>query len=73
MCFIGLAVREEVLLHRPGLRVIFMSGYADTAVVQDGDSMPCAAFLQKPFSSEMLLHKIVKDLMRRDGTTRVGS
>ena len=50
-----------------------MSGYADTAVVQDGDSMPCAAFLQKPFSSEMLLHKIVKDLMRRDGTTRVGS
>jgi FixJ family two-component response regulator len=58
MCFIGLAVREEVLLHRPGLRVIFMSGYADTAVVHDGDSMPRAAFLLKPFSSEMLLHKI---------------
>lgn len=54
----GLAVREAMLLHRPGLRVIFMSGYPDTAVIQDGDSMPRVAFLQKPFSSETLLHKI---------------
>jgi len=51
MYFIGLAVREEVLLQRPGLRVIFMSGYADTQLYKTVIQCMCS-IPQKPFSSE---------------------
>jgi two-component system cell cycle sensor histidine kinase/response regulator CckA len=38
----------------PGLKVIFMSGYADDGVVEQARATPRASFLQKPFFIEHL-------------------
>jgi CheY-like chemotaxis protein len=43
---------------RPGLKVIYMSGYTDEAIVQHGVLQPGIAFLHKPFTSEALGRKI---------------
>jgi signal transduction histidine kinase/CheY-like chemotaxis protein len=49
----GMGGREMVarlLERRPGLRVIYISGYTDEAVLQHGVLTPGTAFLEKPFS-----------------------
>ncbi len=43
---------------RPEVKVLFMSGYTDTAVVSQGWLEPGTAFLQKPFTQEILVDKI---------------
>ena len=43
---------------RPGIRVIFMSGYANAAADHNGQLPPNRAFLPKPFSFESLLRKV---------------
>ncbi len=40
---------------RPGLRVLYMSGYTDDAIVGQGVLAPDTALLDKPFSSEALI------------------
>jgi CheY-like chemotaxis protein len=44
-------------LHR-GLRVLFMSGYADEAIAKRGMVVEAAAFLQKPFTPLALAQKV---------------
>ncbi len=51
-----MAARIEVA--RPGLRVLYMSGYTDDAVVKHGVLGGQMAFLQKPFTPASLLHKV---------------
>ena len=48
----------EQLRQRPAIRVLYMSGYADNAVVRNGFLAEGEAFLQKPFSRELLLQKV---------------
>ena len=43
---------------RPALKVIYMSGYTEEAIVQQGVLNPGIAFLHKPFTSETLGRKI---------------
>jgi CheY-like chemotaxis protein len=43
---------------RPGIRVLFISGYTDDAMLRLGVSNRNEAFLQKPFGSEALLRKV---------------
>jgi PAS domain S-box-containing protein len=57
----GLSGREmvgRIRLKRPEVRVLFMSGYTDDAIMQRGVSEPGTAFLQKPFSGEGLARKV---------------
>jgi PAS domain S-box-containing protein len=54
----GREVSEELRLHRPHLKVLFMSGYNDDAVVRHGVVDSPAAFLQKPFDARTLATKM---------------
>ncbi len=47
---------------RPALKVIYMSGYTEEAIVQHGVLNPGIAFLHKPFTSDTLMQKICEVL-----------
>ena len=54
----GPELTRRLIERRPDLRVIYMSGYIEEAIVQHGALNPGIAFLQEPFSSEALARKI---------------
>jgi PAS domain S-box-containing protein len=54
----GREIAERLLRMRPDMKVLYVSGYADDAIVQHGVLMAGAAFLQKPFTTEALARKI---------------
>ena len=47
-----------VRLQRPDLRVIFMSGYTEDAVLRQSAMEPGALFLDKPFTFDTLIRKV---------------
>jgi PAS domain S-box-containing protein len=49
---------------RPGLKVIYMSGYTENAIVHHGVLKPGVAFIHKPFTSDTLSRKIREVLDR---------
>ena len=62
----GGELAARVALIRPGLRVLFMSGYTDNSI--DPSISRSGAFLQKPFTLEQLLGAVrsALELRRRD-------
>jgi len=54
----GLELASRVVALRPEIRVLYMSGYTDEAVVRDGLVADDVDFLQKPFTLEELAAKI---------------
>lgn len=54
----GREVAEELQRQRPGLKVLFMSGYMDDAVMRHGVLMAEMDFLSKPFSRSTLASKV---------------
>ena len=54
----GRGIARRLAADRPSLRVIYMSGYTDDAIVHRGVLEPGRALLQKPFSARQLLTKI---------------
>jgi two-component system cell cycle sensor histidine kinase/response regulator CckA len=50
----GGELARRLLVIRPGMRVVFMSGYSDEAIDTNGILTPGAIFLQKPFTVEEL-------------------
>jgi two-component system cell cycle sensor histidine kinase/response regulator CckA len=54
----GRELADKVAAVRPGVRVLFMSGYTDDAVVRHGVLQEGIAFLQKPFTPDTLARKV---------------
>ncbi len=54
----GREVADRLFVTRSDLRVLFMSGYTENAIVHHGVLHPGTAFLQKPFSPESLARKV---------------
>jgi two-component system, cell cycle sensor histidine kinase and response regulator CckA len=54
----GRVLAERLELVAPHLRVLFMSGYSDEAVVRHGQLTAGAAFLEKPFTERALARKV---------------
>jgi PAS domain S-box-containing protein len=53
----GRELAERLATVRPAMKILFMSGYSDHALVHD-DVTPNAAFLQKPFTPEVLARRV---------------
>jgi len=54
----GRALADQLLRSRPGLKVLYMSGYTYSAVAEHGVLEPGTYLLQKPFTEEGLLQKV---------------
>jgi two-component system cell cycle sensor histidine kinase/response regulator CckA len=49
---------DQLLSTRPELKVLYISGYTNDEVTRRGVSQSDAAFIQKPFTSEVLMQKV---------------
>ncbi len=58
----GQEMARRVVERKPEIKVLFMSGYPDNALFQDGILTDGINFLQKPFSAGLLRRK-VKDIL----------
>lgn len=54
----GPELTRQLMKQRPGLKVIYMSGYNEEAILRHGIAHSSVAFLQKPFTSEALGRKL---------------
>jgi CheY-like chemotaxis protein len=55
---LGKEVAEKVAALRPGIRVLYMSGYARPVLAEQGTLDPTVALVSKPFSEDALLAAI---------------
>ena len=62
----GRALAESLTPRRPAMKVLFMSGYTDQAVVASGLLSGECHFIQKPFTPAALSRK-VRELLEGDG------
>jgi len=54
----GHELAKRITARRPGIRVLFMSGYAEDIVSQGGVLKSGVAFLQKPFTPKVLRQRV---------------
>jgi CheY-like chemotaxis protein len=59
----GRDLAEHLSKRRPSLKMLFMSGYTENAVLRRGLEDDCAAYLQKPFALQTLTDK-VREVLR---------
>ena len=58
----GRELARRLAAERPRMRVLYMSGYTDDAIVQHGTVDPSIAFLPKPLTPDTLLGKVRETL-----------
>jgi len=54
----GIELHRRLCIDHPELPVLFMSGYTDRSILEDGVLAPGIPFIQKPFSPEQLVRKV---------------
>jgi CheY-like chemotaxis protein len=54
----GRELAEQLLPLRPGMRLLYASGYTEDAIILHGVSSLETAFLEKPFTPDVLLRKV---------------
>ncbi len=54
----GIELARQLAAGRPGLRILYLSGYTDDLVERQGLLQPGRGFLQKPFTPDTLLRKM---------------
>jgi two-component system cell cycle sensor histidine kinase/response regulator CckA len=54
----GRQLAERLLLVRPDMKVLYMSGYTDDALMRHGIFYSALAFIQKPITPEALVRKV---------------
>jgi DNA-binding response OmpR family regulator len=57
-------LHEHLLASRPGLRVLYMSGYTADVIGHHGVLEPGVDFIQKPFSVRALAARVAELLAR---------
>ncbi len=62
----GPQVAERLVAARPGLKVLYLSGYTEHAAVRRGNFPSGTAFLPKPFTPDTLAQK-VREILDREG------
>jgi len=54
----GHELAKRVAASRPGIKILFLSGYTEDAIIHEGVLDPGTAFLQKPFTLQALARKV---------------
>ena len=54
----GREIAKQITVRRPGIKVLYMSGYTTNAIVHHGVLDPGTSFLQKPFTPALLAGKV---------------
>ena len=60
---------ERLVKEHPAVRVLYMSGYADEAIVRHGVLIEGAPFLQKPFTAQAL-QRVIRDVLDAPAPTK---
>lgn len=68
----GRELAKKLQALRPGISVLYLSGYTEDAVITQGGLGPETAFLQKPFTLQNLAKK-VRDVLRSRGQSKAAS
>jgi CheY-like chemotaxis protein len=63
----GKELAERLRAHRPGLKVLFMSGYTEKAIAADGVMPPNTGFVEKPFTVEQLMRRL-REILDEEGS-----
>jgi PAS domain S-box-containing protein len=66
----GREMADGLKQHRPGIKVLFMSGYTDDTVVHQGALENGTEFIQKPFTPDQLAIKVQEMLAAADRPAR---
>jgi DNA-binding NarL/FixJ family response regulator len=54
----GRELAQRVAAARPRIKVLYLSGYTEDAIIHEGALDPGTAFLQKPFTLHGLARKV---------------